>query len=81
MNTCNNKLVTIQILKYYSFKKKCRNPLVVSCICFNKNEQNFKKEKRKQKSTPDLPLLAANMSIIRPGVQTIISAPLFSSAI
>lgn len=80
VNTFNNKCVTIHILRYYSFKKKHRNPLLVSHICFNKKVSSSKR-KRKQKNTCDLPLLAANMSIIRPGVQTIISAPLFSSAI
>jgi hypothetical protein len=40
-----------------------------------------KKKEQKKKNIPDLPLFAANMSIIRPGVQTIISAPLFNSAI
>lgn len=58
--------------------------MVVSCICFDLTKMN-RIQKREMRTTtkniPDLPLLAANMSIIRPGVQTIISAPLFSSAI
>lgn len=74
---CNNKLVTIKILRYYSFKKKCRKKtlwwFLVSALTEmyiiqkgEKTNQKINKQiKTKQKPIPNLPLLAATMSIIR----------------
>lgn len=47
-----NKIVTIHILRYYSFKKKCRNPLRASCFCCDLTKMYIIQKGEKRKKYP-----------------------------